>query len=133
MKTPNHLRITYPKTTATPLAAMPFANSISRPEGLVPEGQARIARRFNAGNAATAGRVPKGRLKSRTPSAPSAVPSGLLPHDAWVPNAKALGYSPMSLRDKAPLKTCSLTNGSIYFSDPPWTNYPNRFYLIRSP
>jgi hypothetical protein len=26
-----------------------------------------------------------------------------------------------------------LTNGSIYFSDPHWTNYPSRFYRIRSP
>jgi hypothetical protein len=32
-----------------------------------------------------------------------------------------------------PLQTCTLTNGSIYFSDPQWTNYPARFYRIRSP
>jgi hypothetical protein len=32
-----------------------------------------------------------------------------------------------------PLQTCKLTNGSIYFSDPQWTNYPGRFYRIRSP
>jgi hypothetical protein len=32
-----------------------------------------------------------------------------------------------------PLRSCSLTNGSIYFSDPQWTNYPNRFYRLRSP
>ena len=32
-----------------------------------------------------------------------------------------------------PLQTCTLTNGSIYFSDPDWTNYPTRFYRIRSP
>jgi hypothetical protein len=32
-----------------------------------------------------------------------------------------------------PLQTCTLTNGSIYFSDPQWTNYPTRFYRIRSP
>jgi hypothetical protein len=31
------------------------------------------------------------------------------------------------------LQTCTLTNGSIYFSDPQWTNYPSRFYRIRSP
>ncbi len=31
------------------------------------------------------------------------------------------------------LQTCTLTNGSIYFSDPDWTNYPARFYRIRSP
>jgi uncharacterized repeat protein (TIGR03803 family) len=31
------------------------------------------------------------------------------------------------------LQTCTLTNGSIYFSDLQWTNYSNRFYRIRSP
>jgi hypothetical protein len=31
------------------------------------------------------------------------------------------------------LQGCNLTNGSIYFSDPDWTNYPARFYRIRSP
>ena len=31
-----------------------------------------------------------------------------------------------------PLQTCTLTNGSIYFSDPQWTNYPARLYRIRS-
>jgi len=31
------------------------------------------------------------------------------------------------------LQTCTLTNGSVYFSDAAWTNYPARFYRIRSP
>jgi BspA type Leucine rich repeat region (6 copies) len=31
------------------------------------------------------------------------------------------------------LLTGTVTNGSIYFSDPQWTNYPGRFYRIRSP
>jgi hypothetical protein len=31
------------------------------------------------------------------------------------------------------LQTCTLTNGSIYFSDPQWTNYPCRCYRLRSP
>ena len=30
----------------------------------------------------------------------------------------------------SPLQTNS---GSFYFSDPQWTNYPSRFYRIRSP
>jgi hypothetical protein len=30
------------------------------------------------------------------------------------------------------LQTCTLTNGSIYFSDPAWTNFPARFYRITS-
>ena len=32
-----------------------------------------------------------------------------------------------------PLQSLSLTNGAFYFSDPTWTNYPARFYRIRSP
>jgi len=32
-----------------------------------------------------------------------------------------------------PLQTCCVTNGSIYFSDRRWTNYPARFYRVRSP
>ena len=31
------------------------------------------------------------------------------------------------------LQTCTLTNGSIYFGDPAWRNYPARFYRIRPP
>ena len=31
------------------------------------------------------------------------------------------------------LQTCTLTNGSIYFSDPQWADYPARLYRIRSP
>lgn len=31
------------------------------------------------------------------------------------------------------LQSCTLTNGSIYFNDSQWTNYPARFYRIRSP
>jgi hypothetical protein len=32
-----------------------------------------------------------------------------------------------------PLQTNTLTGGSSYFSDPRWTNYPGRFYRLRSP
>ena len=31
------------------------------------------------------------------------------------------------------LQTCTLTTGSSYFSDPQWTNYPGRYYRLRSP
>jgi hypothetical protein len=31
------------------------------------------------------------------------------------------------------LRSGSLTNGSAYFMDPDWTNYPARFYRLRSP
>jgi hypothetical protein len=33
----------------------------------------------------------------------------------------------------SPLQTNAITAGSIYFSDPKWTNYPARFYRLRSP
>jgi hypothetical protein len=38
-----------------------------------------------------------------------------------------------ALASWAPLQTSALVNGSLYFRDPQWTNYPARFYRIRSP
>ena len=32
-----------------------------------------------------------------------------------------------------PVSTNTLTGGAAYFSDPQWTNYPGRFYRLRSP
>ena len=32
-----------------------------------------------------------------------------------------------------PVQTNTLTSGTSYFSDPQWTNYPGRFYRLRSP
>jgi hypothetical protein len=32
-----------------------------------------------------------------------------------------------------PVQTNTLTGGLCYFSDPTWTNYPARFYRLRSP
>jgi hypothetical protein len=32
-----------------------------------------------------------------------------------------------------PLRSCTLTNGSLYFSDTDWAGYLRRFYRIRSP
>ena len=32
-----------------------------------------------------------------------------------------------------PLQTNTLTSGSVYFSDPQWTNYPGRYYRLRWP
>ena len=33
----------------------------------------------------------------------------------------------------SPLQTNTLSSDSLYFSDPEWTNYPARFYRLRSP
>lgn len=38
-----------------------------------------------------------------------------------------------NLTDWQPVQTNTLTAGSFYFTDPQWTNYPGRFYRIRSP
>ena len=35
--------------------------------------------------------------------------------------------------DWSPVATNKLTDGSSYFSDAEWTNYPGRFYRVRSP
>jgi hypothetical protein len=32
-----------------------------------------------------------------------------------------------------PVQTNALASDSVYFSDPQWTNYPARFYCLRSP
>ena len=49
-----------------------------------------------------------------------------------IPIAVAACTNPASPNWTA-LQTCTLTNGSIYFSDPDWTNHPTRLYRIRSP
>lgn len=33
----------------------------------------------------------------------------------------------------AALRSCTLTNGLVHFSEAQWTNYPSRLYRIRSP
>ena len=33
----------------------------------------------------------------------------------------------------SPLQTITLSGDLFYFSDPQWTNYPARFYRLRSP
>ena len=33
----------------------------------------------------------------------------------------------------SPLQTNTLSSDTPYFSDPHWTNYPARFYRVRSP
>ena len=67
---------------------MPFTGSITAQDRPVPEGHARIARRFNAGNGGTEPRVPKGRLNLGAGFAQSAVPSGLDPWCGSLPTLK---------------------------------------------
>src|SRR5207244_1111008 len=66
----------------------------------VPQGQSRIARRFNAGLDAERSRVPKGRLRSNPTTSPSAVPSGLFWHARCFPALKRRAILKMSLGDK---------------------------------
>jgi len=39
----------------------------------------------------------------------------------------------LASHDWRPLQTNALTSGTNYFSDSAWTNYPSRYYRIRSP
>ena len=39
----------------------------------------------------------------------------------------------LSNPDWQPVQTNKLTTGTAYFGDPQWTNYPSRFYRLRSP
>jgi len=43
------------------------------------------------------------------------------------------GCTNLSSQGWLPIQTNLLTGGSFYFSDAQWTNYPSRFYRIRSP
>lgn len=40
---------------------------------------------------------------------------------------------PAAVQAQFPISTNTLKGGGGYFSDPDWTNYPARFYRIRSP
>ena len=54
---------------------------------------------------------------------------------SWATNTSVVVEASTDLASAswAPLRTCTLTNGSAYFSDPQWANYPARFYRVRSP
>jgi hypothetical protein len=54
---------------------------------------------------------------------------------SWATNTSVVVETCTNLADPTwvPLQSCILTNGSLYFSDPQWTNYPGRFYRLRSP
>jgi hypothetical protein len=54
---------------------------------------------------------------------------------SWATNVPVVVEASTTLANAtwSPLQTCTLTNGSAYFSDPQWTDFPARFYRIRSP
>jgi hypothetical protein len=54
---------------------------------------------------------------------------------SWATNIPVVVEASTTLANPtwSPVGTIPLTGGSAYFSDPDWTNYPARFYRIRSP
>jgi hypothetical protein len=54
---------------------------------------------------------------------------------SWATNLPVVVEASTSLANPtwSPVSTNTLTSGSAYFSDPQWTNYPVRFYRLRSP
>ena len=45
--------------------------------------------------------------------------------------SQASAYRAIKLRTA--MATNTITDGSSYFSDPDWTNYPSRYYRLSSP
>jgi hypothetical protein len=52
---------------------------------------------------------------------------------SWATNVSVVVVASTNLIDWQPVQTNTLTTSSSYFSDPQWTNYPARFYRLRSP
>jgi hypothetical protein len=52
---------------------------------------------------------------------------------SWATNVPVVVEASANLRTWLPVSTNTITSGWSYFSDPAWTNYPARFYRIRSP
>ena len=54
---------------------------------------------------------------------------------SWATNRSVVVQASTNVANSvwSPVGTNTMTNGSTYFSDPRWTNYPSRFYRIRSP
>ena len=53
---------------------------------------------------------------------------------SWATNSSVVVQACTNLSSPVwtPIQTKTLTNGSCYFSDPDWSNYPVRFYRIGS-
>jgi hypothetical protein len=54
---------------------------------------------------------------------------------SWATNISVVVEASTNLSNPEwqPVQTNTLTSGEAYFSDPQWTNYPGRFYRLRSP
>jgi len=54
---------------------------------------------------------------------------------SWATNISVMVEVSTNLANSSwlPVSTNALSNGVAYFSDPQWTNFPARFYRIRSP
>src|SRR5438128_2949596 len=86
------------RTPRRALSLMPCENS----EMDVPEGQMRIAQRFNAGMDATPGKVPKGRLKDGNDRFTFSRPFGTRMQSTIIPALKRRAIIVLSLRDRFP-------------------------------
>jgi hypothetical protein len=51
----------------------------------------------------------------------------------WASGQTVVVEASTNLVDWQPVQTNMLTTGSSYYSDPQWTNYPGRYYRLRSP
>jgi hypothetical protein len=53
---------------------------------------------------------------------------------SWATNLNVVVEASTDLKNPkwSPVTTNALNGGTFYFSDPEWTNYPNRVYRIRS-
>jgi hypothetical protein len=53
---------------------------------------------------------------------------------SWATNVPVVVEACTNLSNPAwsPIATNTLLNGSVYFSDPQWSNYASRFYRVRS-
>ena len=52
---------------------------------------------------------------------------------SWATNVSVVEASTDLINLDSWFKLNMLTTGSRYFSDPLWTNYPGRYYRLRSP
>ena len=51
---------------------------------------------------------------------------------SWATNTAVVVEASTNLQNWTPVITNALVNGTNYFSDSSWTNYPSRFYRVRS-